>query len=177
MVTNSTSQPHYWANLLLAIRNSRRWKQARLAEELGTNQETVSRWERGVVVPSRAKQEVIETLAERCNISSLGAVTHIVRLSPYPMLLCDENDTVIAASLTSGFAEGQSVTEHTPEEQHAYYAEFSRQLTESDFWKDSGHCREYHFRGALGDLKAVLVSIRIQGNVYCVVQAVPPAPR
>ena len=173
MDTDSRSKQHYWAKLLLSIRSNRGWNQSKLAEELVTNQETVSRWERSIVVPSKSKQAAIEHLAEHSNISSLGAVCHIVRLSPYPMLLCDGGDVVIAASRSSGFTEGHPVKSQTPTAQHSYYEQFSRELAEDGFWSDSGRYRNYHFTSPQGEFNAVLVSIRIQGSVYCVVQAIP----
>ena len=127
-----TKQPavdqSYWSTLIVAIRQARSWSQSELADEVDSSQETVSRWERGTVLPSRQKQQLIERLAENANISSLGGISHIVRLSPYPMLLCDENDCIIAASTCSGFQEGRTVLSQTPAFQHAYFEEFSASL-------------------------------------------------
>lgn len=165
----------YWPALILAIRNARNWSQTRFAEEVESSQETVSRWERGGVLPSRQKQSLIEQLAEASNISSLGGISHIVRLSPYPMLLCDANDLVIAASACSGFQEGRTVLSQTPEFQHEYFRTFTERLKESGFWQESDRSSDYHFSSPeFGDFRAVLVTIRIHGAIYCVVQAVPP---
>ena len=176
-MVNDENQTHdYWPTLIQAIRSARNWSQTRFAEEVDSSQETVSRWERGAVLPSRQKQRQIEALAEAANISSLGGFSHIVRLSPYPMLLCDSNDHVIAASACSGFQEGRSVISQTPEFQHAYYAAFSGRLKASGFWEDSGRSQDYHFSSPeFGDFRAVLVTIRIHGSIYCVVQAIPPS--
>jgi transcriptional regulator with XRE-family HTH domain len=167
----------YWPTLILAIRRARQWSQSSFASEMDTNQETVSRWERGSVIPSRQKQQQIEHLAEGASISSLGGISSIVRLSPYPMLLCDGNDLVIAASESSGFQEGRSVVSQTPEFQRAYFEEFALELKSDDFWTNSGQSRTYRFNSpAHGEFRAVLVSIRIQGAIYCVVQAIPSSP-
>ena len=164
----------YWPRLISAIRAAKGWKQSQLAEELDSNQETVSRWERGQVMPSKAKQRQIELLAEGANLSSLGGISHIVRFSPFPMLLCDGSDMIIAASPSSGFQEGRTALEQTPAFQHAYYEEFSRQLRVSGFWDDSGHSRDYYFSSPEhGEFRAVLVTIRVHGSIYCVVQAIP----
>jgi len=153
------------------------WSQTTFANEVDSSQETVSRWERGSVIPSRQKQHQIERIAEASNVSSLGGISNIVRLSPYPMLLCDRNDHVIAASDTSGFEPRRSVISQTPGFQHAYYEEFSAQMKADGFWDESGQSRNYHFRSTTcGDFKAVLVSVRIHGSIYCVVQAMPPSP-
>ena len=91
------------------------------------------------------------------------------------MLLCDGNGHVIAASEPSGFGEGHSVISQTPEFPHAHFVKFARQLKVEGFWNDSGKCRTYHYQSAThGDFMAVLVSIRIHGAVYCVVQSIPP---
>lgn len=166
----------YWPALILAIRSARSWSQTMFAEQVDSSQETVSRWERGAVLPSRSKQRQIEHLAETSNVSSLGGISHIVRLSPYPMLLCDSSDHVIAASVSSGFQEGRSAISQTPEFQHAYFAAFAEKLKARGFWNDSGQSETYHFSSPeFGDFKAVLVTVRVSGSVYCIVQAIPSA--
>ena len=175
MEDTSKQARDYWPKIILAIRHARQWSQTTFASEVDSSQETVSRWESGAVLPSRQKQQRIERLAEGANISSLGGVSSIVRLSPYPMLLCDGADLVIAASESSRFQEGRTALSQTPAFQHAYYEEFSLNLRSSGFWAESGQSRRYDFRSPLhGDFRAMLVSIKIQGTVYCVVQAIPP---
>ena len=172
--TDSPEPDDYWPSLLLQIRETNKWSQERLASEIGSNQETVSRWERGLVVPSRSKQAVIERIAEQLQLSSLGGLANIVRLSPYPMLLCNRRDVVVAASVMSGFQEGQPVLVQTPEAQHGYYQAFGRQLEADGFWSESGQSRTYAFESAEGmKFSAVLVSINIRGEMYCAVQAIP----
>lgn len=91
------------------------------------------------------------------------------------MLLCDEHDLVVAASVSSGFQERHTALSQTPEFQQAYFEEFSLNLKSSGFWAESGQSRNYHFSSqAHGEFKAVLVSIKIHGAIYCVVQAIPP---
>ena len=166
----------YWPALIQAIRFARQWSQTTFACEVDSSQETVSRWESGAVTPSRQKQQRIEQLAEAAHISSLGGVSSIIRLSPYPMLLCDEDDLVIAASKSSGFQEGRTAFSQTPTFQQTYFAEFSLSLKTSGFWAESGQSRNYVFTSpAHGEFRAVLVSIKIQGAIYCVVQAIPSA--
>ena len=172
--TESPAPDDYWPSLLLQIRETNKWSQDRLASEIGSNQETVSRWERGLVVPSRGKQAVIERIAEQLQLSSLGGLANIVRRSPYPMLLCNRRDIVVAASVISGFREGQPVLAQTPDAQHGYYQAFGRQLDADGFWNESGQSRTYAFEDPAGmTFSAVLVSIAIRGEMYCVVQAIP----
>jgi transcriptional regulator with XRE-family HTH domain len=178
MKRSGSKDVQYWPALIMAIRAARHWSQTQFADEVDSSQETVSRWERGTVVPSRQKQVQIERIAEGSNVASRGGITHIVRLSPFPMLLCDGADTVIAASESSGFQEGRSVLSQTPEFQHAFFEAFSTQLKASGFWDHSGQRRNYHFHSpTYGDFEAVLVTIQIHGAIYCVVQAIPPTAR
>lgn len=164
----------YWPTLILSIRRARNWSQTTFAGEVDSSQETISRWEKGTVIPSRLKQQLIEKLAEGSNISSIGGLSYLVRFSPYPMLLCDGDDLVIAASEASGFAAGRSVMSQTPEFQRAFLEDFSAQLKADGFWDGSGQVRSYHFQDPTrGDFRAVLVSIRILGSIYCLVQAIP----
>lgn len=166
----------YWPSLILEVRRLKRWSQEQLAHEIGSSQETVSRWERGLVVPSRSKQVMIEKIAEELHLSSLEGIASIVRLSPYPMPLCDRQDIVIAASAISGFREGESALTHTPPLQHAYYKQFIRDCEADGFWSQSGQTRRYDFEVSSGHvLSAVLVSINVRGQMYCVVQAIPNA--
>ena len=175
MTTDPSEPGDYWPSLLLQIRETNKWSQDRLAAEIGSNQETVSRWERGLVMPSRNKQASIERIAEHLQLSSLGGLSNIVRLSPYPMLLCNRRDVVVAASPMSGFHEGHPVLAQTPASQHGYYLSFTRRLEADGFWQESGQTRTYAFEDGDGRISsAVLVSINIRGEMYCVVQAIPP---
>jgi transcriptional regulator with XRE-family HTH domain len=176
MTIEHTGSADYWPSLVQQIRRLNRWSQEHFAEEIGSNQETVSRWERGLVIPSLNKQVLIEKIAEELHLSSLGGVASIVRLSPFPMLLCDRKDMVIAASPASGFREGETVLSQTPPLQHAYYKDFIHGCEEDGFWSESGQTRRYDFDLSSGHrLSAVLVSINVRGEMYCVVQAIPHA--
>jgi hypothetical protein len=90
------------------------------------------------------------------------------------MLLCDRMDMVIAASSASGFHEGATVLRQTPPLQHSYYKAFMRGCEADGFWSGSGQTRKYDFDLSSGHrLSAVLVSINVRGEMYCVVQAIP----
>lgn len=176
MTIGDASPAEYWPSLVQQIRRLNKWSQEHFADEIGSNQETVSRWERGLVIPSLNKQVLIEKIAEELHLSSLGGIASIVRLSPFPMLLCDRKDVVIAASPVSGFREGESVLSQTPALQHAYYKAFIHDCEKDGFWNESGQTRKYEFDLSSGHrLSAVLVSINVRGEMYCVVQAIPDA--
>ena len=176
MTIGDASPAEYWPSLVQQIRRLNKWSQEHFADEIGSNQETVSRWERGLVIPSLNKQVLIEKIAEELHLSSLGGIASIVRLSPFPMLLCDRKDMVIAASPASGFREGETALSQTPPLQHAYYKAFIHDCEEDGFWGESGQTRTYEFDLSSGHrLSAVLVSINVRGEMYCVVQAIPDA--
>ena len=171
-----SSEQDYWVSLIQHIREVQKWSQSRLAEELGTNQETISRWEIGAANPSSKKQELLEKLAERLHLSSLGGIASIVRISPFPMLLCNRHDEVVAASASSGFKEGLGVLEQTPQEQHRCFREFSSMIRTGGFWNRSGQTFEYNYVNGDGErFGAVVTSVGIRGEIYCVVQATAPA--
>ena len=167
------STASYWPVLILSIRNARKWSQAEFAEAVNSSQETICRWESGQVTPSIQKQAQIESLAEESSISAIGGISHIVRLSPYPMILCNGQDQVLAASVSSGFQEGRSVIDQTPEPQRAYFSAFAETLRQTGFWAKSGQARYYDFTDPeLGRFKAVLTSVNVNGEIHCVVQAI-----
>jgi len=164
-----------WPSMIRHIRDANKWSQWTFASEVGSSQETVSRWERGVVTPSRAKQARIEKIAEQVQHSSLNGIAAIVRLSPYPTLLCDSRDSVVAASASSGLKEGVPVVQQTPVDQRAYYKAFMQSLSTGGFWSEPGQSRLYQFLRPTGEvLSAVLVSIHVRGDMYAFVQATLP---
>ena len=172
---NSAGPNDYWPSMIRQICNVNKWSQWTFASEVGSSQETVSRWERGVVTPSRAKQARIERIAEQLQLSSINGIAAIVRLSPYPTLLCDSRDNVVAASASSGLREGEPVVLQTPVDQRAHFKTFIRSLGTDGFWAEPGQSRLYQFQRPTGEvLSAVLVSINVRGDMYGFVQATPP---
>jgi transcriptional regulator with XRE-family HTH domain len=59
-----TPEEYYWARLLQELRKHLGWTQAQLANSLGVTVTTVSRWERGQVIPRPVYQEKILKLWE-----------------------------------------------------------------------------------------------------------------
>jgi DNA-binding transcriptional regulator YiaG len=57
--------------MITQIRNAMGWNQDELADKLGSNQSTVSRWEKGASIPSPEKQQLIEKIAAVANIASI----------------------------------------------------------------------------------------------------------
>ena len=63
----------------------------------------------------------------------------------------------------------------TPVDQRAYYKAFIRMLGTDGFWAAPAQSRLYRFQRPTGEvLSAVLVSIKVRGDMYAFVQATPP---
>lgn len=163
-------QATYWADFILQLRHELGWSQGRLAEALRADQTTVSRWERGLMVPRVSVRGELEALATRAGLLTLGQVTGFVKASPFPMILVDRTGRVVAASAVSGFVEGQGVKEQTPVEQHETLERFQAGLAESGFWSSMAAQAHYHHSGADGPREAVATPISIRGEVFTLVQ-------
>jgi transcriptional regulator with XRE-family HTH domain len=163
-----------WPELIRQIRAVRRWSQEALAEQMQTDQATVSRWERGVVQPGFGAQRKLEFIAQEAGLQSLNGIERVVQCSPYPMLLVDRNLQVIAASASSGFLAGQSVAQQTPQDEQAYLQAFAAGLEEEGFWRtDADSAIEYAFARGTEIAGAVVVRVTTRGEVFAVVQRRP----
>lgn len=167
----------YWASMIAQIRNAMRWNQADLAARLGSNQSTVSRWEKGESLPSPDKQALIEKLAADANIASIAGLLTIVNGSPFPMILVDRLGAVLAASRSSGFMAGLTVIDQTPDEERAFFRDFSESIRASGFWEKDGMSFDYEVDLGTEIRRAVAQSIMIRGAVFAVVQRIDNAPR
>lgn len=85
---------------LRAFRQARRMKQAHLAELLGVDQATVSRWERGGASPGEAARRGLRTLlAADPRTASDAVLRRLVETSALPVhLVCDLTHALLAAS-------------------------------------------------------------------------------
>ncbi|MEY4685772.1 MAG: Antitoxin component of bacterial toxin-antitoxin system, MqsA [Pseudomonadota bacterium] len=161
---------HYWSAIVRKIRRQAGLSQSGLADLLGTDQPTVSRWERRLFVPSLAFQILIESRARDLGIATLQDVAAIVTHSPFPMILVSKSMMVIAASVSSGFSVGLTTLEQTPEDEQSFLRTFSEDVAASGFWEQRVDKLDYEF--CLGDerRKAVLVPVVMQGDVFALVQ-------
>jgi transcriptional regulator with XRE-family HTH domain len=114
---NKDAFSDYWASLILQIRKARKWNQSELAEAIGANQATVSRWEKGETIPAKAMQLALEEFAQIDKIASIREIIQIVEASPFPMIITDIDSNILAASASSGFSNGSAVMEQTPAEE------------------------------------------------------------
>lgn len=69
-----TSKPTRFSRLLRVERETRGWSQARLAEELGTTPNTISSWERGIMIPSAYFRERLSTVFNK-NAAEFGLLS------------------------------------------------------------------------------------------------------
>ena len=163
--------PDSWQALIRQLREHRHWSQEALAEQLQTDQATVSRWERGTVQPGFAAQRKLEALADAAGLQSLNGIERVVQCSPFPMLLVDRTLQVIAASASSGFVAGRSVDQQTPEDERTHFKAFAERLEQQGFWsRECEEVMEYSFARGLDIAGAVVVPVMARGAVYAVVQ-------
>ena len=162
--------PDYWSSLLIQIREAKDWTQNQLAEELGISRDTVSRWEQESKYPSLENQKRIGELASSLNVASVYGISQVVDISPFPIILTDRNDFILAASKSSGFKVGKTVADQTPTEEQENYHKFSKLVSDSGFWIKTGNTFEYEFEIDGHKRKAVVQSVGSRGHIFALVQ-------
>ena len=161
----------YWSRLCRTLRQSLNLTQSQMAERLGTDQTSVSRWERGLTEPQFEMRQLMEGLAQGQGLATLDHIVIAVRLSPFPMILVDRHSRVIAASSSSGFTAGVSVFDETPAEERENLAQFNTLLESSGFWEQ--RCDHFNYEADINGqrrLAAVITAIVIRGTIYALVQ-------
>ncbi len=73
-------------------------KQAALAELVGVDQATVSRWESGRQIPDLGMQRRLRDVMRRAELREEMLQTHCINTSVGYTVLCDENRIILAAS-------------------------------------------------------------------------------
>lgn len=162
--------PDYWSSLLTHIRQAKNWSQQQLAVELGVSRDTVSRWEQESKYPSLDNQIRIGELASSINVASVYGIVEVINISPFPMILTNKNDMVLAASKSSGFVSGKTVIEQTPEDERENYSNFSKMVASTGFWEKSGNTFEYGFEIDGQQRKAIIHSVGSRGHIFALVQ-------
>jgi len=166
----NSDKPSYWAKLLKEMRRVRNVSQAELAHQLGINQASVSRWERGLTEPHFDLRRTLERMAREQGLTVLEDAMTAVRLSPFPMILVDRQARVIAASKCSGFQADQTVEEQTPPGELEQLRAFKAALLQDGFWEHRSPSLDYrvHVDGQLR--LAVVTAIVVRGEVFALVQ-------
>lgn len=87
-----------WAASIRRLRQANGWKQAALAELMGVDQATVSRWERGLQIPEvTMRRKLVELMRSRLpELDRLQLVS--IQASPNPAMAFDHGLRVLAAS-------------------------------------------------------------------------------
>ena len=161
----------YWSLLIAQIRTSLNLSQEAFAAEVFSNQATVSRWEKGLVVPSYDKQKRIEMLAAQGGVASLGGLVEVARNSPNRILIVDENDFVIAASQSSEWVDNQYVLDQLSDAAIPAYRELKTFIEGSNFWIGKGGEKiDHSFNDGKRTWVSVIVSVVIRGKIYAVIQ-------
>jgi transcriptional regulator with XRE-family HTH domain len=169
---DTTVNEAYWPALISHIRSTKKMSQEDFAEAVFSNQATVSRWEKGQVVPSFDKQKKIEKLAEGAGLSTLAGVAVVVRSSPFAMLLVDKDGLIMAASQSSGFQEGLNVRDQISIPEISNYTHFREELDRAEFWIEGGNQLVYEFSDQSTWSSSIVVSVGIRGSVFAVVQKI-----
>jgi transcriptional regulator with XRE-family HTH domain len=144
--------------------------QTKLADRIGTDQVTLSRWERGEFAPSYKYRRTIEQLAQEAGLASLNDIVGLVTHSPFPMILVSRELIVVAASQSSGFSEGFGTAEQTPDDERDFFAKFRLDVEASGFWDLKTSKLDYAFEIEGLTRKAIMVPVVVHGEVYALVQ-------
>ena len=163
-------EAQYWTNLCRQLRLSLNLTQKEMAARLGINQATLSRWERGLTEPQFESRELIQALAQGQGLGAVDDLENVVRVSPFPMLLMDHHNRVVAASERSGFTPGLPVIEQTPLERQSKGKAFLERLRVEGFWDH--RCTSLDYLAVIdGQVRRAVVSpVVLRGEVYALVQ-------
>lgn len=164
------SQAPYWGEFIAQLRQTKCLTQGQLANLLDTDQATISRWECGISEPRIAIRQKLESLAKDTHGVTLAEAINLVRSSPFPMLLVSQTHVILAASASSGFQEGKTNLEQTPEAERACLQAYQAELEQSGFWQMQAPRLDYAYNNSEESRKAVVTSISIAGETYALVQ-------
>ena len=161
----------YWQSLLLEIRTRLNISQEDLAQLLNIDPEIIISWEQGLSFPSHQVQKSIEKIASDKNITSLGGMVELVRLSPSRIFIVDENYFVIAASKSSEWIDNTSVQDQLSDKASPHFNLIEKKLTEAGFWIGlGGQVLEYDYNDQGTQWHSIITSISIRDRIYAVVQ-------
>lgn len=164
------AEADYWAAIIRNLRVALNATQEDLAAKVGTNQATISRWERGKSVPQVGARRMLEDLCRRNGLALVNDFATMVNASPFPMILVNRRGHVVAASASSGFVAGSSTVEQTPVEERALLAEFERALEDAGFWDKARARHDYDVRVGGENRRAVVTAVSMRGEVHALVQ-------
>lgn len=166
-----------WSALIRQIRATLHWSQEDLAARMKTDQATISRWERCVVLPGPAARRTLERLAQEAGVRTLAGIELLIRVSPFPMILVDRHRVVKAASDSSGFVVGTCVVAQTPADEQPHLVAFCDALDQGGFWDMATQALprtfDYAFERGIEIAGAIVVPMVVNGDTYALVQKRP----
>lgn len=116
--------PIQWdARDILALRAQMKLTQSELAERLGVDQATVSRWERKVQTPDPTARLRLREFVFRANLSDkITPEVALTKFSPFPMSIIAEDWSIVALSLplsamTESFIPHEASVQERPRKQ------------------------------------------------------------
>jgi transcriptional regulator with XRE-family HTH domain len=161
----------YWPRLCKDLRQALNLTQFQMADRLGVDQASYSRWERGITEPQHDMRRLIQGLAQGQGLATLDNIVTAVRLSPFPMILVARDQRIIAASRSSGFTPAMTAMEQTPFREQPNLKQFDAALASSGFWEQ--RCTYLEYEAVINGrqrLAAVVTAMVIRGEVYALVQ-------
>ncbi|MEN9681676.1 MAG: Antitoxin component of bacterial toxin-antitoxin system, MqsA [Pseudomonadota bacterium] len=172
-----TSEPLYWSGYILALRQGLKVNQKEMARLLDVDQASISRWERGIAVPSSSLKNRIADLAKRQGVSTVDDPLNVVRYSPFPVCLVDRNGMVIVVSEASLFSEGQNILEQVRDDEREVLASFIERLSEQGFW--GMRCARLDQSMSLMGIerKVVAIPVMMSGELFCLFHKSTPPVR
>ena len=165
-----STDPLHWSRIVRDIRRKQNWTQVNLAKAIGTSQVVISRWERGETTPSPAMRKKILLLGKNSVPKELAQLVEIVTHSPYPMILTDQKNMVLAASTCSGFRKGLDLLAQTPADEINHLQRFADWLAQEGFWKGRKLVFTYNVVVKGDRRKAIVNAIKANDAYYALVQ-------
>lgn len=165
--------PTEWMDVVRTIRLQLGESQEVFAERLAVTQTTVSRWETGMSLPLHGTQRTLQTLAtwsSTTDVSALEGMISSVRHSPFPMILSDEHDMILAASESSGFAAGRTAESQTPAHERVNLRQFCDALQQWKFWDVSTRRWAFVYRDDTRTPRAMVTRVLLGRRVLALVQ-------
>ena len=175
-----------WSKHVVGVRTRHNLSQEDLAERIGTNQATVSRWERRLSCPTYSLRKRIAALyGEPEPESDQSAITAVAQglinvVGGYGAVLFDRQEICIAASANVKHRPGVSISQTTPPWEHGYLRQWRLFMQEVDFWDTPWATFEYEHEScprvdmAPRRVRALLTSVVICNQVYCLVHSKSP---
>ncbi|WP_457674316.1 helix-turn-helix domain-containing protein [Thiolapillus sp.] len=172
-----------WGESVRSLRSRLNLSQEKLASLLNTNQCTISRWERGVTVPTYRMRARLKELGcespggSSNNHSAIAAFSQALFDSTSgPSMLLDKECTVVAMSSGHeyqpghGYVTGKTLLEQSLPEDRDMVMELMRFFDDSGFWNTVNTCFEYPYVNQGEKRCVILTSVEFNGQTFCLMR-------